>query len=113
MVGININKKKLIMKYIAMLCLLFSSSAFSAETNMGGAVNNITSIREGLLITLDTGKPSGCPQSSSWMIIKKENTTMISVALAMYMAGNKGATVYVDITSGGSYCEVTQFDPTK
>lgn len=100
------------MKFLSVFFLLFSAAAFSGETNQGGAISNITSIREGLLIALDTGKPSGCPQSSSWMIIKQENTTMTSVALAMYMSGNKGATIYVDVNASGSYCEIIQFDPT-
>ncbi len=99
------------MKYLVLFMILFSSSAFSAESKLGGTVSNITSIREGLLIILDTGKPSGCTQSSGWMIIKQEHTTMISVALASYMAGNKAANVYVDINASGSYCEIVQYDP--
>ncbi|MEY8199962.1 MAG: hypothetical protein RPS47_12030 [Colwellia sp.] len=98
------------MKFFIFYFILFQASAYSSETSLPGNVSNITSIREGLLIILDTGKPSGCTQGTGWMLIKQENTTMISVALASYMAGNKAATIYV-APGPGSYCEITQFDP--
>ncbi|MGR6871043.1 hypothetical protein ACU6U9_01755 [Pseudomonas sp. HK3] len=99
------------MKYLFLILFFLSASVFSSDSKLGGTVSNITSIREGLLILLDTGKPSGCTQGTGWMIIKKEHSTMISVALASYMAGNKTATIYVDVSSSGSYCEIVQYDP--
>jgi len=60
---------------------------------------------------LNEGKPSGCTQSSGWMLIPEENSTMISVALAMHMAGKDKASIYVDVTAPGSYCKIVQYDP--
>ncbi|TQV87081.1 hypothetical protein [Aliikangiella coralliicola] len=99
------------MKYILLVLTLFSPITFAAETVQDGNVTNITSIKEGLLIILDTGKPSGCKQTSGWMLIPEENKTMVSVALAMHLAGKKRAAIYVDIHAPGGYCKVIQYDP--
>jgi len=99
------------MKYLVVFFMLISYKAYAGEAHLGGNVNNITSIREGLLIALDTGKPSGCTQTSAWMLIPEENKTMISVALAMHMSGKTKATIYVDVNASGSYCVIAQYDP--
>ena len=98
------------MKLIFIILALLPITAFSAETYQRGKVNNITSLAQGLLIMLDTGKPTGCVSSSPWMLIPEENKTMISVALAMYAQGKTGATVYIDKLAPG-YCKVIQYDP--
>jgi len=98
-------------KIIMLLFMLACVNSYAAETNQTGLVSNITSIKGGLLIMLDTGKPSGCSQSSPWMLIAEENKTMIAVALAMYSQGKKAVTVYIDRNAPGSYCRVIQYDP--
>lgn len=97
--------------FITLALLLFSTTALSAESHQYGKIFDITSIQEGLLVRIDTGKPSGCTQNSEWMLIPEGNSTMVSTALAMHMAGKSNATVYVDITASGSYCKIVQYDP--
>jgi len=102
------------MKYalIFLTLLITPLSSFAAESYIGGSVTNITSIKEGLLIRVNGDeKPSGCTQSSAWMLIPQEDTTMVSVALASFMAGKKSATVYVNTSLNGSYCTIWQYDP--
>lgn len=77
-----------------------------------GKVTGITSYTGGLLTRVNEDKkPTGCSQESAWMLIKQDNTTMIAVVLATYMANKRDAVVYVDTQSIGNYCEVTQYDP--
>ncbi|WNO08681.1 hypothetical protein [Teredinibacter sp. KSP-S5-2] len=96
---------------LATFLFLLSLNTYSDVTNNTGKIINITSIGQGLLIIMDTGKPSGCTQTTNWMLIPEENKTMIAVALAMYLQGKTNATVYVDINATGNYCKVVQYDP--
>ena len=106
-VYLNVRVKK-----ILLILVLISSPGFTAETHLSGEITNITSYAGGLLVRMNgTEKPTACSQSSAWMLIPEENQTMISVALAMYMSGNKNATVYIDLNSTGSYCKIVQYDP--
>ena len=99
-------------KFFILAALVFSQIAFSTEHHIAGTVTSITSYSGGLLIRVNGNqKPSGCTQSSAWMLIKEQNKTMISVALASYMAGKRDAVVYVDADSTGYYCVVIQYDP--
>ncbi|TVZ40851.1 hypothetical protein P886_0184 [Alteromonadaceae bacterium 2753L.S.0a.02] len=96
----------------AIIMLAFANYAYAADTYVTGTVTSITSISEGLLLRVNGNeKPSGCSQTSSWMLIPEDKSTMITVALAMYMAGNRSAVVYVNPSAGGSYCQIKQYDP--
>lgn len=100
------------LKWLVIIAItVFMVRGHASPSNVYGQVINITSVKQGLLILLDTQKPSGCTQSSNWLLIAKEDTVMISVALAMHMAGKNKATVYIDSTSTDSYCRVIQYDP--
>ncbi len=101
--------------FLLVLCLfpsiVFSSTAF--KTYVSGEVYDITSTRDGLLIRVDERKvPTDCNgvNPSGWMLIKEENKTMISVALAMRAQGKGMATIYTDGVQGG-FCTVSQYDP--
>jgi hypothetical protein len=98
-------------KVILLIFTLFSLNSYAGVSSLRGNVTNITSIKEGLLIILDTGKPSGCTQNSGWMFIPEENKTMVSVALAMFSQGKTDAAIYVDVNATGSYCRIVQYDP--
>ncbi|CCO49523.1 conserved exported hypothetical protein [Vibrio nigripulchritudo SOn1] len=102
------------MKKLAMLLsLVFSVSAYSADTYLGGKVYDITSTQSGLLIRFEGNVvPSSCPNPNNWgwMVIPEENKTMTSVALAMFTQGKRNATVYTNGTVG-SFCRVIQYDP--
>lgn len=88
-----------------------AAPAFSAESHIVGTVTSITSVGRGLLMRVNGDeRPTGCPGTSAWMLIPEENKTMISVALAAYMSGNKSAVVYVDVNATG-YCKIIQYDP--
>ncbi|WP_370980198.1 hypothetical protein [Agaribacterium sp. ZY112] len=101
------------MKVIFFVFLMVASLGVnSAETYLAGDVTSITSIPQGLLLRINGNeKPSGCTQSSAWMLIPEERKTMISVALAMYMSGNRKAVVYISTSASGSYCVINQYDP--
>ena len=91
----------------------FSVSAAAGPHWAGGSVSNITSVKGGMLVRLDAGTvPDNCAGGNAygWMLIKEENKTMLSVALAMWMAGKKSTTVYTDGLEG-AYCVISQFDP--
>ncbi|MBN3517633.1 hypothetical protein JYA59_20480 [Vibrio neptunius] len=111
------SKEVLVLKkyFLLVLCLfpsiVFSSTAF--KTYVSGEVYDITSTRQGLLIRVDEDKvPTDCNgvNPSGWMLIKKENQTMISVALAMRAQGKRMATVYIDGVQD-NFCTVSQYDP--
>ena len=96
----------------ALLSMLMSMSVLAGEGDIGGEVSMITSYKGGLLIRLAGDvKPERCKQSSPWMIIAQEDSTMVSVALSMYMAGNRKVRVYVSDETTFSYCRITQYAP--
>ena len=100
------------MKKILLLSAFMSIGVNAAESYIVGTVTSITSYSGGLLLRVNGNeKPSGCTQTSAWMLIKEENKTMLSVALATYMAGKRDAVVYVNTSSTGSYCQINQYDP--
>lgn len=86
----------------------------NAESSwLGGNINDITSVRGALLLRLDTGVPDNCQGTPyGWMMVKETDKTLLSVALALWTTGKKGATVYTDGREGGTgYCVITQIDP--
>ncbi|WP_233081940.1 hypothetical protein [Rheinheimera soli] len=92
--------------------LLFSAATYAADNYLRGNVINVTTTASGLMVMLDTGIPTNCQGTpSNWMLIKEENKTMVSLALAMWASGKRNATVYTVGTSPGAYCEITQLDP--
>jgi hypothetical protein len=110
----GITMKKVILTIFTLLLISIPYQGHAAARNLTGTMTNITSVPSGLLIMIDTGVPTDCtnPTIPTWMEIKETNKTMVSVALAMWVSGNKGVVVYVDGTRGVSgYCVITQFDP--
>lgn len=101
------------MKYLMLIILLtLSVSLKAADSYIVGEVTDITTYPGGLLLRVGGNqKPSGCTQTSAWMVIPEQNKTMISVALAMYMSDKRKAVIYVDTTSTGYYCKIVQYDP--
>lgn len=100
-------------KKMAALCLLSVSSVSFAEGDfLSGNISNVTSSAEGLLISLNSGIPENCSGTPyNWMLIKQEDSTMVSIALSMWASNRAGATVHTSgISSGSSYCVVTQID---
>lgn len=106
-----INKEVVMKNLLLVLLFMVSVNTYSSGTYKIGKISNITSVAAGLLIMLDTGKPSSCPQKTEWMLISKEDATMISVALSMHMAGKNNATIYVDANPSYYYCKIVQYDP--
>lgn len=45
------------------------------------------------------------------MLIKPTSQAITAVVLSHWMAGRRGATVYIDPNPSGTFCEVTQYDP--
>lgn len=102
------------LKKTAAALVLFSVSSYAADHYLSGNIINVTATASGLMIMLDTGIPTNCQGTPyNWMLIKEENKTMISTALAMWASGKKTATVYTAGMSHGSYCEITQLDPSE
>jgi hypothetical protein len=100
-------------KKMAALCLLSVSSISFAETDfLSGNISNVTSSSEGLLVTLNSGVPENCSSTpNNWMLIKQNDSTMVSIALAMWASGRTGATLHTSgISQDSPYCVVTQLD---
>ncbi|MGR2667716.1 hypothetical protein [Vibrio campbellii] len=103
------------MRKIILLLCIFTLPAFAASgpNYLSGKIKNLTAIQDGILIMMDSGTPDNCEGSSSgWMLIRQENTAMISVVLAVWAANKKSGTVYTSGRNNGvGYCIVNQFDP--
>ncbi len=96
------------------LLLMISRNVVSAESYLSGTISNITAVGGALLIMLDSVLPTNCSGSPyNWMMIKKEETVMISVVLMMWSTGNKNVTIYASGRehNGTGYCIVNQVDP--
>ncbi|NRF28260.1 ABC transporter ATP-binding protein [Vibrio coralliilyticus] len=99
--------------YILLLIPMVALSATPQKTYVTGEVYDITSVTEGLLIRVDGNVvPTDCVglNPHGWMLIKEENKTMISVALAMRAQGKRNATLYINGIQGAA-CVVSQYDP--
>jgi len=97
---------------ITLLLIVTANQALSADYWLRGTVNGITSTSAGLLVSLDTGRPTSCPGSSGWMIIAAEDKAMIAVALMMYAQDTAHTQqIYTDGTSVAGFCRITQYDP--
>ena len=71
-------------KNLAVVFMVFTAPSYAADYYLSGNVMNITTTTSGLMIMLDSGIPTNCQGTpSNWMLIKEENKTMISMALAM------------------------------
>lgn len=102
------------LKKTAAALVLFSASSYAANHYLSGNIVNVTTNASGLMIMLYTGVPTNCQGTPhNWMLIKEENKTMISMALAMWASGKKAATVYTAGMNPGSNCEITQLDPSE
>lgn len=100
------------LKKAAAAVLLFSTFSYAADNYLSGTIVNVTTTTSGLMVMMDTGIPTNCQGTPyNWMLIKEENKTMISMALAMWASGKKTATVYTAGIAPGSYCEIIQLDP--
>ena len=105
------------MKYVsiaAVIALLWQTPLQAAEDYQSGNIINMTSTAAGLMIMLDSGIPNHCRGTPyGWLLIKEENKAMTAVALAMWAAGKKGATIYTAPVIAGNYCTVTQLHPNQ
>jgi len=91
---------------------LAQSSAYAADSYLGGTMTNITSTPAGLMIMLDSGVPTNCTGTGyGWMLIPEANKTMIATALTMWVTGQRGVVVYTNGYNGQSFCVINQFDP--
>ncbi|MEY8213228.1 MAG: hypothetical protein RPR97_01955 [Colwellia sp.] len=104
------------MKLKSLIFVLFCFSPFSFGAVVGaghvnGSITNITSIKSGILISIEGEVPQNCTSGNSWMEIKQEDTAMISMALTAWALG-KTATIYTDSTASG-FCRINQFDPSE
>ena len=74
---------------------------------------DVTSIRDGVLIKLDSAVPDNCAGTPyGWMLIPDKNKTILSVALLAEMMGVGGAVYTSGIPASRTFCTVTQFPPT-
>jgi hypothetical protein len=104
-------KHKVLIAIIA-LAVFQANNVAAAESYLSGKITNITSTSAGLMLMLDTGLPDNCEGTPwGWMLIPKAETTMISVALAMYTSGRLSVTVYTNPRAATGWCTVNQFDP--
>ncbi|WP_054114255.1 hypothetical protein [Marinagarivorans algicola] len=89
------------------------NNCWSAEGHQTGKITNLTATTHGILIKLNKGLPSNCEGTPfGWMLIRQENTALISVVLATWISGQSTGTVYTSGTANSTgYCIVNQFDP--
>ena len=105
------------MKKIMITALFFAmmglaTKSFAGAAHLKGKISNITSVKNGLLIMLDTGVPENCEGASyNWIQVKQENTAMISVVLMLWTTDKKTVTVYTDPRGTSGYCVANQIDP--
>lgn len=103
-------------RILFVLCTFMSVGTMAADAHKShifGQVYDISSSKDGLLLRMDGNTvPTDCIGTSSygWMLISKEDTAMISVALAMRAQGKQTASIYVSGLMHG-LCRVTQYDP--
>ena len=113
--GVNVETTmiKFISPFIFFLVIFFSTtSVVAADAYVTGTMNNISSTPEGLLIMVDAGAPTNCNGTPfGWMLIPQVNKTMTATALAMWLSGQRNATIYTNSYSGTGFCIVSQFDP--
>jgi hypothetical protein len=105
---------KLVLQLATAAALLGSgtSNALAAAEYQSGRINNITTIAEGLMLTLDSGLPTNCTGTPyGWMLIPQANRVMVATVLALWLSGARDVTVYVNTYTGSSYCIVNQVDP--
>ncbi len=87
-----------------------SMQSLAGPHYLTGNMSNIASNSGHLSIMLDTGVPDNCQGVPyNWMRIKKEDTPIVSMALAMWMAGKYKVTVYTKMEDG--VCYIVSFDP--
>ena len=99
---------------MAFLFILSSNikSVYAADAYLTGTMSNITTVRDGLLIMLDTGVPANCAGTPyGWMMIRESNKTMIAVALVAWYTGTRGVMIYTDGALPGAVCVINQFNP--
>ncbi len=98
---------------VALILSLASINCWSAANYQSGNIRNLTAVKAGIMISMDSGLPDNCEGTPyGWLLIKQEYTAITSVVLAAWASGNKSGTVYTDGRENGSgYCVVGQFDP--
>lgn len=103
------------MKYLILIILFFSSTAFSEGYYLNGKIKDITATTNGLMIQMDNGIPTICNGTPyNWLLIKKEYSSITSLVLAMWVSNKKQGMVYVSGRENGTgYCLVSQFDPSE
>jgi len=102
---------KIFLRTMLIVSLLTPQFVLSGEHYLSGNIKNLTAIRSGVMIMLDTGVPNNCSGTPyNWMLVEQEHTAITSVVLAVWVSGKKLGTVYTSGIKNG-YCVITQFDP--
>ncbi len=98
---------------IVLFALMVSISSYAGSSYVSGNITNLTAVKSGVMIMLDSGLPDNCSGSPyGWMLIKQSNTAITSVVLAAWVSGKKQGTIYTSGRENGTgYCLVVQFDP--
>ncbi|MBF0298633.1 MAG: hypothetical protein HQK51_07935 [Oligoflexia bacterium] len=97
-----------------MVCLLLavitSGVAFAEDFHLGGKVNRITSVENGLLVMLDSGVPTKCQGTPyGWILIPETNKTMVTLAILANQLNLKYVVIYTKGLVNG-VCTATQVD---
>ncbi|TRY33400.1 hypothetical protein [Aliiglaciecola sp. M165] len=97
--------------FLLVLFSLYSTANLAASHYLSGNIKNIATSGSALSIMLHNGVPDNCQGVPfGWMRIKKDDTPMVSMALAMWLAGKHKVTVYTKMESG--VCYIYSLDPT-
>jgi hypothetical protein len=94
------------------VALAAAPTVHATDVYQAGAISDITSTREGLLLKLNSGLPTNCTGTPwGWMIIPESNKTMVATALILWASGQRNVVVYTDGYTGNGYCAINQLDP--
>ena len=89
---------------------LYSTISHAGPHYLSGNIKNIATSSSSLSIMLHEGVPDNCQGVPfGWMRIKKDDTPMVSMALAMWLAGKYKVTVYTKMENG--VCYIYSLDP--
>lgn len=101
-------------KLLLLVLLTFWKISMAGPHYVSGEIANVTVTKSGMMFQFKgAALPDNCEGSSyGWMFIKQEDTTMISVFIASWMAGKLKAKVFSSGLNSSGVCEINQFDPT-
>jgi len=100
----------LIRVIVLVIGLVVSRVGVTADQYLSGAIEDVTSGPQGLMVKLTTGVPTNCAGVGyGWMTVPEANKTMIAVALLTWQ-NQRNVTVYTNPLTNG-VCVINQFDP--